>query len=495
MSTESKEGLASTSRLPITGSPDHQITRSPTPAQRFLRAAAEKSADLVHRDIIRKNMESYDAAHQRGRARFKDWEAARRRCQQIKREAVNNLDKYLLQFEEKVVARGGHVFWAENSEQACEYICDLVKRHGVKTIVKSKSMVTEEIELGAAFEKLGVTAWETDLGEYIVQLRHEPPYHIVTPAMHLNRKQIGDLFRKNLEPNLSDDPVELMAAARRKLRQAFFSAEMGISGANFIVADAGCIAISTNEGNGRLTTSVPRIHVAVTGIEKVVPRLEDLATLWPVLATSGTGQPITTYGTLIGGPRRAGEADGPEEFHVVLVDNGRSGLLANAEQREVLHCIRCGACLNSCPVYRHIGGHAYGTIYGGPIGSVLTPHLRGSQFEHLSYASSLCGACTSVCPVRIDLHHHLLHNRRDYVEAREGRFSERMMFRLFRLAMLSPGLYRMGGGLTRLGLRMLYALGLTGSVLDPLRPWNRQRSPVPLPRKSFRAVWKKGGSA
>ncbi|HLW52651.1 MAG TPA: LutB/LldF family L-lactate oxidation iron-sulfur protein [Candidatus Angelobacter sp.] len=473
----------------------HSSAVAGTPAQRFLRAAAEKSADLVHRDIIRKNMESYDAAHQRGRSRFKDWEAARRRCQQIKREAVNHLDKYLLQFEGKVTSRGGHVFWAENSEQACEYIADLCKRHNVKTVVKSKSMVTEEIELAATFDKLGVKAWETDLGEYIVQLRHEPPYHIVTPAMHLNRKQIGDLFRANLEPNLSDDPVELMAAARRKLRQAFFSAEMGISGANFIVADIGAVAISTNEGNGRLTTSVPRIHVAVTGIEKVIPRMEDLATLWPVLATSGTGQPITTYGTLIGGPRRPGEADGPEEFHVVLVDNGRSGLLANAEEREVLHCIRCGACLNTCPVYRHIGGHAYGTIYGGPIGSVLTPHLRGTQFEHLSYASSLCGACTSVCPVRIDLHHHLLHNRRDYIQAKEGKVGERMMFRLWSTAMLRPWMYKTGGGMARLGLRMLYGMGLQGSVLDPLRAWNRQRSPVPLPKQSFRALWKKGGNA
>lgn len=480
----------SDARDPQTGG--HAVHSAGTPAQRFLRDAAVKSADLAHREIIRFNMESYHAAHERGRARIKDWEAARRRCQEIKREAVNHLDKYLLQFEEKVIARGGHVFWAEDSEQACAYICGLAQRRGVRTVVKSKSMVTEEIDLSSALGKLGITAWETDLGEYIVQLRHEPPYHIVTPAMHLNRKQIGDLFRKELEPDLSDDPVELMAAARRKLRQAFFTAEMGISGANFIVADAGAIAISTNEGNGRLSTSVPRIHVAVTGIEKVIPRLEDLATLWPVLATSGTGQPITTYSTLIGGPRRPGEADGPEEFHVVLVDNGRSRLLANAEEREVLHCIRCGACLNICPVYRHIGGHAYGTIYPGPIGSVLTPHLLGKEFDHLSYASSLCGACTSVCPVRIDLHHHLLHNRRDFVKAHDTKLSERVMFRLWRAAMLRPWLYSLGGGLTRLGLRMLYGLGLAGSALDPMRAWNRQRSPVALPKKSFRASWKKG---
>ncbi len=468
-------------------------TETSTPAQRFLRDAAAKSADLVHREIIRKNMESYDAAHLKGRARFQDWEAARRRCQEIKREAIGHLDRYLLQFEEKVVARGGHVFWAEDAEQACRYICDLAEQRGVKTVVKSKSMVTEEIELSAELEKIGVKAWETDLGEYIVQLRHEPPYHIVTPAMHLNRKQIGDLFRRELEPNLSDDPAELMAAARRKLRQAFFSAEMGISGANFIVADVGAIAISTNEGNGRLTTSLPRVHVAVTGIEKIIPRLEDLATLWPVLATSGTGQPITTYSTLIGGPRRPGEVDGPEEFHVVLVDNGRSRLLenANAEEREVLHCIRCGACLNICPVYRHIGGHAYGTIYGGPIGSALTPHLRGREFAHLSSASSLCGACTSVCPVRIDLHRHLLHNRRDFVNAGITKFGERMMFSMWSAAMQRPWLYSAGGTLARLALRTLYALGLAGSALDPMRAWNHQRTPVPLPKQSFRARWKR----
>jgi len=225
-----------------------------TPAQQFLRDAAVKSADIVHREIIRKGMDSYDAAHLRGRSRFQDWEAARRRCQEIKREAVNHLDKYLLQFEANVIAHGGHVFWAEDSGQACAYIADLAARHNVKTVVKSKSMVTEEIHLAPALEKAGVKVWETDLGEYIVQLRDEPPYHIVTPAMHLNRQQIAQLFREKFdEPNLTEDPQELVAAARRKLRKAFFSAEMGISGANFLVADSGVIAINTNEGNGRLS--------------------------------------------------------------------------------------------------------------------------------------------------------------------------------------------------------------------------------------------------
>ncbi len=465
-----------------------------TAAQRFLQDAAVKSADLVHRELIQRGMDSYDAAHLKGRARIKDWEAARDKCQEIKREAINHLDRYLLQFEEKVTARGGHVYWAANSEEACDYVKNLATRLNVRTVVKSKSMVTEEIHLSPALEEAGIKVWETDLGEFIVQLRNEAPYHIVTPAMHLNRGQIARLFREKLDPEItSEEPVDLMAVARRKLREAFFAAEMGISGANFLVADAGVVAISTNEGNGRLCTSVPRIHVVVTGIEKVIPRLEDLAVLWPVLATSGTGQGITTYGTLIGGPRRPGEADGPEEFHVVLVDNGRSALLADAEQREVLHCIRCGACLNICPVFRHVGGHTYGTTYPGPIGSVLTPHLNGiPEFKHLSYASSLCGACTSVCPVKIDLHHHLLQNRRNATEAGANKPSERMMFRLWRSAMLHPWMYKVGGWSMRAGLRIAYGLGLAGTALDPMRVWNRYRAPVPLPAESFRAQWKHG---
>jgi len=461
-------------------------------AEKFLRDAAEKSADLVHREIIRKGMESYDVAHAKGRARFADWEAARQRCQEIKREAINNLDKYLLQFEEKVIEHGGTVYWASTSEEACQYVTELAARHKVKTVVKSKSMVTEEIHLGPALEKVGCTVWETDLGEYIVQLRKEGPYHIVTPAMHLNRKQIGDLFRDKFnEPNLSDDPQELVAAARRKLRKAFFAAEMGISGANFLVADSGCIAVNTNEGNGRLSTGVPRIHVAVTGIEKVIPRLEDLATLWPVLATSGTGQPITTYATLIGGPKRPGEADGPTEFHVVLVDNGRSSLLAHPEEKEVLHCIRCGACLNICPVFRHIGGHTYGTPYPGPIGSVLVPQLEGEKFKHLSQASTLCGACTSVCPVKIDLHHHLLHNRRDFTRSGDGKLGDRFKFRMWSAAMRNPQLYAIGGWFARKGLRAVRGMGLSGTFLDPMRAWNKSRAGVPLPKESFRALWKK----
>jgi len=463
-----------------------------TAAQEFLRNAAEKSADLMHRQIIRRGIDQYNAAFGRGRARFLDWEAARHRCHEIKWEAINHLDRYLLEFEQRVKERGGNVFWAETAEEARTYVAELAVRCGVRKVVKSKSMVTEEIHLSPALEKLGIEVFETDLGEFIVQLRNEPPYHIVTPAMHLTRGQIATLFREKLGDVDTEDPQQLVAAARRALRRAFFSAEMGISGANFLVADAGMIAITTNEGNGRLCTSVPRIHVAVVGIEKVIPRLEDLAVLWPVLATSGTGQPITSYNTLIGGPRRPGEADGPEEFHVLLVDNGRSELLRDVEQREVLHCIRCGACLNACPVFRSVGGHTYGTTYQGPIGSVLTPHLRGmKEFQHLSYASSLCGACSEVCPVKIELHRHLLHNRRNAVEVGTHPWRERVGFKLWRWTMLDARRFRFLSWIARTALRLTHGLGLEGSVLDPLRPWTKDRAAPPIPSQSFRALWSK----
>ncbi|HTS12274.1 MAG TPA: LutB/LldF family L-lactate oxidation iron-sulfur protein [Candidatus Limnocylindrales bacterium] len=460
-------------------------------AREFLRSAAEKSADLANRQNVRRAIEHYNTSVKEGRSRFLDWEAARERCHEIKWEAINHLDKYLLEFEQRVKERGGHVFWAETAEDARRYVAELAQRHGVRSIVKSKSMVTEEIHLTPALEKAGIKVLETDLGEFIVQLRNEPPSHIVMPAMHLSRKQIAELFREKLGTGGTDDPPELVAAARSALRKAFFSSEMGITGANFLVADTGMIAITTNEGNDRLGTALPRIHVAVTGIEKVIPRLADLALFWPVLATAGTGQRISCYNTLIGGPRTAGEVDGPEEFHVVLLDNGRTELLADAEQRDVLHCIRCGSCLNACPVFRTIGGHAYGTTYSGPIGSVLTPHTRGlDEFQHLSFASSLCGACTSVCPVKIDLHHHLLHNRRNAVNAGDRPWAERMSFKVWRWAMMGSGRFAVAGRLGRAAMRMLYAAGAESTWLDPLRPWTRRRAAPAIPKQSFRALWK-----
>jgi L-lactate dehydrogenase complex protein LldF len=460
--------------------------------EQFLRKAAEKSGDLRHRKLIRHAIDQYSGAVLAGRARFLNWEEARQRSHEIKWEAVNHLDRYLLEFERNVKARGGHVFWAETSEDARHYVAELAAQRMVRTVVKSKSMVTEEIHLNPALEKLGIEVFETDLGEFIVQLRNEPPYHIVTPAMHLTRGDIAALFREKLGNIDSDDPQQLVAAARVALRKAFFSAEMGITGANFLVADCGMIALTSNEGNARLCSSIPRIHVAIAGIEKVIPRVDDLAILWPVLSNAGTGQPITCYSTLIGGPRGPHEIDGPEEFHVILLDNGRTDLLADPEQREVLHCIRCGACLNVCPVYRTVGGHTYGTTYQGPIGSVLTPHLRGiKEFQHLSSASSLCGACTEACPVKIDLHHHLLHNRRNAVATRNRSRFERMSFKLWRWGMSGPRRFAFLGAMTRAALRAINGLGLAGSVVDPARSWTRDRASLPAPRRSFRALWEK----
>ncbi len=462
-----------------------------TEAQDFLRNATTKSADLVHRQILRRGIDHYDAAVSGGRSRFLDWQAAREKSQSIKREAVNHLDRYLEEFERQVKERGGHVFWAENAEDARRYILELAVNRGVRTIVKSKSMVAEEIHLTRALEKQGIQVFETDLGEFIVQLRNEPPYHIVTPAMHLTRSDIAALFKEKLGGIDTDDPQQLVAAARHALRRAFFAAEMGITGANFLVADSGMVAITTNEGNADLGITLPKIHVVLSGIEKIVPRMEDLAILWPVLASSGTGQPITCYNTLVGGPRRADELSGPDEFHVVLLDNGRTELLADPEQRDVLHCIRCGACLNACPIYRNVGGHTYATTYQGPIGSVITPHLRGlNEFQHLSQASSLCGACTEACPVKIDLHHHLLHNRRNAVDRAHRLWRERIAFKLWRWSMMSAPRFGFLGSLGRGALRFFYALGLEGTSLDPLRSWTKDRAAPPIPTASFRSLWK-----
>jgi L-lactate dehydrogenase complex protein LldF len=380
------------------------------------------------------------------------------------------------------------VFWAPDAQAARDYIVGVARQHKVRSIIKSKSMTGEEIHLADALEKNGFEVVESDLGEYIVQLRREPPYHIVFPAMHLTRKQISDLFQDQLGAEPTNNPEDLTMIARRVMRRKYCEADMGISGANFAVAETGMISITENEGNARLTTSLPKIHVALVGIEKVLPRLFDLALFLPMLATAGAGQPITGYNTLYGGPRQPGEPDGPEEFHVVLLDNRRTELLADAEQRDALHCIRCGACLNVCPIFKNVGGHSYGTTYQGPIGSVITPHLRGLQdWKHLSQASSLCGACTETCPVKINLHHHLLHNRRNAVHARAARL-EKLKQAGFVFMMRHPAVYQFAARLGR-WLQPLQHL-VQGTIFDPLRAWTKTRSFPPLAPKSFRELWR-----
>jgi L-lactate dehydrogenase complex protein LldF len=455
--------------------------------RQFTGDAAVKTADLRHRAVIQKNIASYDAAVAKGMARFADWQNARSHAAAIKWETINHLDHYLEQFERNVLTNGGHVFWAETAADAREHVLQLARRHGVHKVVKSKSMTTEEIHLNEALEAADIHAVETDLGEYICQIRGEPPYHIVTPVMHLTKTDIARTFQEKLGAPPTDSAEELAMIARAKLRREFMTADMGITGANFAIADTGMIALTENEGNARLSFSLPRVHVAVVGIEKLIPRFEDLALFWPLLSTSGTGQAITVYNSLIGGPRQAREVDGPQEFHVILLDNGRTRLLADPEQRDALHCIRCGACLNACPIYKNIGGHAYGTTYQGPIGSVITPHLRDArEWSHLPYASSLCGACTDVCPVRIDLHHHLLHNRRNAVQSRFDNPVQRFLFRAWLWAMQSPTRYAIAGKLVNLALRL-------GIAQPLLRPWSAKRELPTPPRQSFRDYWRQHG--
>ena len=446
------------------------------------------SHDLHHRALIQTALGKYYVVRDATQARYQDWQAARGAAADIKWEALNHLDRYLEEFVRQTTARGTKVFWANDSQSARDYILGIVRARGARRIIKSKTMTSEEIHLNAALEEAGFEVAESDLGEYIVQLRDEAPYHFVFPAMHLTRGQVSDTFTEKLGTPPSDNPEELTMIARDVMRDKYVTADIGISGANFAIAETGMISITENEGNARLTTALPKVHIALLGIEKVLPKMEDLALFLPMLATAGTGQALTCYNTLIGGPRQPGESDGPEEFHVVLLDNGRTNLLADPEQRDALHCIRCGACLNVCPIFKNVGGHTYGTTYQGPIGSVITPHLRGLQkWKHLSAASSLCGACTETCPVKIDLHHHLLHNRRNAAQQKPNR-AERFAFKAFVVLMNRPGLYRMAVRAGRV-LQRLHPL-VKGKRLDPLYPWTRSREFPAVASQTFKEYWK-----
>lgn len=445
------------------------------------------SQDLRHRGLVQTAMGKYDVVRRGTQSRFQDWQAARQMASETKWEALNHLDQYLEEFVRKTEARGTKVFWAATAEDACAYILEIASRIEAKELIKSKSMTSEEIHLNHAMEAAGYGVVESDLGEYIVQLRHETPYHIVFPAMHLTRGEISDTFTKELGTPASDSPEELTMIARDVLREKYLSADIGISGANFAVAETGMISITENEGNARLTTSVPRVHIALLGIEKMLPKLSDLALFLPMLATAGTGQALTCYNSLIGGPRQPGEIDGPEEFHVVLLDNGRTDLLADPEQRDALHCIRCGACLNVCPIFKNVGGHSYGTTYPGPIGSVITPHLQGLQeWKHLSSASTLCGACTETCPVGIDLHHHLLQNRRNATKAQPDPLEEKA-YQGFAFLMTHPALYRLAVGLGPI-LQRFQKL-VNGTKIDPLYGWTQSRDFPAVQQQTFKDYW------
>jgi L-lactate dehydrogenase complex protein LldF len=389
-----------------------------------------------------------------------------------------------------VIAHGGLVHWARNAAEAADFVLATAKRHGAKLIVKSKSMTTEEIDLNERLGHHGLESVETDLGEYILQLNHERPYHIVAPALHLTRYDVAGIFERNLGVQNETVIENQTRVARQVLRAKFLDADIGISGANFLIADSGAVTIVENEGNARLSTSAPKVHIAIAGIEKMIPRAQDLATFLKLLGRSATGQPLTVYTSFLSGPRRLGEIDGPEEFHVVLLDGGRTKLLADETKRQSLYCIRCGACLNHCPVYRKIGGHSFPWVYSGPIGAILTPQFHGVESEPaLPFASSLCGACAEVCPVKIDIPKILLELRADVKDAEKRNAEnqmERAAFRAFAYIASRPRLWRRV---------MRMAAKAPVLKIGPIAAWLSQRELPPFPAKSFRELWKERKSS
>ncbi len=449
-------------------------------SQIFAAKSAIKAADLEHRRKINFNISKYNAKVPEGKQQFTDVHLVRERAKNIKWRAIETLDQQLEEFEMNFTKRGGKVIWAEDAAQAIEEILKICKEKNCKTLVKSKSMVTEEIHLNKALEENKIESVETDLGEYIQQLDGEPPYHIVTPAMHKSKEDVAKLFNEKLGTPIDFTPQQLTLKAREILREKYVQAEVGVTGANFIISDIGGIAVTENEGNARLSCAFPKTHIVIVGIEKMIPSLTDLALFWPLLSTFGTGQKVTVYNTIVTGPRQPNEFDGPEEMYVILLDNGRTNILKNPKERESLYCIRCGACLNACPIYKNIGGHAYGTTYSGPIGSVITPHLKGMEsFKHLSYASSLCGNCTEVCAVKINLHELLLENRKESVENDLVSFSEKIAWKVWKLASLKRGIMNLGNG------------NLKNKVVNGMfKGWKQNRSDLNFSQKTFNQMWK-----
>ncbi len=427
------------------------------------------------------------------RAEFPRYEQEREAARRIKQEAISRLDELLVALKAKLEAKGCKVFIAEDAAQARDYILSVARRRGARRVVKGKSMTTEEIDLRPALEQAGMEVVETDLGEYIVQLRRERPSHIITPAIHLSKEDIGVLFSEKFSVPYTPEPGELTALARERLRAVFLAADLGITGVNFAVAETGTLVLVENEGNGRLSSTLPDTLIAVMGIEKVIPKLEDLSHFLEVLARTATGQKLTAYTNFINGPRRPGELDGPSEVHVVMLDNGRSAMFADPVLREALYCLRCGACLNVCPVYRRIGGHAYGSTYPGPIGSIISPGLFGSAAGHLPFASTLCGACRDICPVKIDIPRILLHLRWKESEGERPikwpRAPRRARSGMRRFAAMArhPRTIRILGRLAGVVLRPFSRDGYLRWMPPPFNEWTRGRD-LPAPGARSRSA-------
>jgi L-lactate dehydrogenase complex protein LldF len=450
----------------------------------FIKLSSEKAEDNFHRAKITKAVTTHDQkVETMKQAQFTDWQQARNQAAAVKDFALDNLPGLLELFERNITQHGTRVLWAHDKAEAQKHILQIAHEHNAKKIIKAKSMTTEEVEFNEVCEQSGYEVLESDLGELIVQLAGEKPYHIVTPAMHKNTAEIAQLFHDKLDAPLTDSAEELTMVARKHLREGYVTADIGISGANFLLADTGAVVMTENEGNGRLTMACPPVHIVIAGIEKILPRITDLGLFLPLLSTSGTGQQITCYNSIIHGPKTSTEPDGPEHMYVILLDNGRSNMFHEDKLRESLRCIRCGACLNACPVYQTVGGHTYHTPYQGPIGSVITPQLRGlQQWHHLPYASSLCAACTFVCPVKIPLHELLLENRAQVTKAHAGSSLWKPALKIWSIIFSSR---RFLTASVRIG-------GWSLPILKFLLPKLKRKRVPPLPKKTFEQLWKDG---
>jgi L-lactate dehydrogenase complex protein LldF len=445
----------------------------------FRENAKAALADAHLRGALKNATSLFGERRKQAAASLPNWEDLRTQARAIKDEVLLHLDRYLEEFVRNAESRGAKIHWARDAAEANSIICGLATERRARVVVKSKSMTTEETHLNTALEAAGMQVVETDLGEYIIQLAGETPSHIIAPAIHKTRGQIAELFTAELGMAPTDDVGQLTSTARATLRDRFAAADVGISGVNFGIAETGTIVIVENEGNIRLTTSLPRMHIAVMGIEKLIPHFSDLDVFLKLLPRSGTGQRLTTYQSFITGTKHRATDEGPDELHIVLLDNGRSRMLAHPVTRQSLACIRCGACLNVCPVYQQVGGHAYGSVYPGPIGAVITPQLMGiEKASQLPYASSLCGACREVCPVKIDIPRLLLHLRGE-ITPRKGSLGERLAFKIWARVMMNPRLYRMSSIAGRLMQRIV-----------PLsRAWTSGRDLRPIEPRSFHELW------
>ena len=423
-------------------------------------------------------------------ATLDDADAVRDRARAAKMDTLRRLGDALRTFEQRLVANGARVHWAETAADANRIVVDIAAQAGVRRVVKGKTMVSEETHLNDALARAGVDVVETDLGEYIVQLANDRPSHIIAPIVHMTREQVGRVMHERLQVPYSDDTETLARYARERLREAFLRADMGLTGANFGVVENGTICLVTNEGNGRMVTTLPRVHVVVMGIEKLVPTMADLDVFLKLLARSATGQKLTAYTTLLRGPRRNGEDGGPDEMHVVLLDNGRASMLAG-ETAEILGCIRCGACLNACPVYKNIGGHAYGDVYTGPVGAIVTPGIRGiEQAADLPGASSLCGACREVCPIRLDIPRMLLALRKTAVQRTRQPIALRVGMKAFARIASRPSVYRVAMSAVR---RLLRARATNGWIADApglAAGWTRFRDLKAPAARTFDQLWR-----